>query len=144
MLFVLLLGLVCLQQADRVLGEEIQGSGHNILSLLKTSSIIIFPPRKAKNILLFLCFTKDIIYCSVTLFYSSISKTWPEAVSWSYSHWFQQGLPDPSFIRMRFRTWIPRVRSYADPNPDQWPDHGPTRRSYILLAALIIDSRSRI
>jgi hypothetical protein len=50
MLFVLLLGLVCLQQADRVLGEEIQGSGHNIPTLLNTSS-------------------------TVTLFYSSISKT---------------------------------------------------------------------
>jgi hypothetical protein len=50
MLFVLLLGLVCLQQADRVLGEEIQGSGHNIPDLLNTST-------------------------TVTLFYRSISKT---------------------------------------------------------------------
>jgi hypothetical protein len=40
MLFVLLLGLVCLQQADRVLGEEIQGSGHNIPTLLNTSSTV--------------------------------------------------------------------------------------------------------
>jgi hypothetical protein len=53
MLFVLLLGLVCLQQADRVLGEEIQGSGHNIPAILKRSSTIIFPARKANN---FYCF----------------------------------------------------------------------------------------
>jgi hypothetical protein len=41
MLFVLLLGLVCLQQADRVLGEEIQGCGHNVSALLNTSSTVL-------------------------------------------------------------------------------------------------------
>jgi hypothetical protein len=48
MLFVLLLGLVCLQQADRVLGEEIKGSGHNIPAILKRSSTIIFLVRSPK------------------------------------------------------------------------------------------------